>query len=76
MKNYYTENYKPDHTKFGGHIYLSDFETDYRGKDTPNGSEIAKRIAADFNFDIQCKKNIENKAKYGSCNYSLRKEKG
>lgn len=39
--------YKVDHTKFGGLIYLSDFNTDYRGKDNTNGSQIASRIEAD-----------------------------
>ena len=32
-----TKHYKIDHKKFGGYIYSSDFNTDYRGKDTPNG---------------------------------------
>lgn len=39
--------YKADHTKFGGLIYPSDFNTDYRGKDSTNGSQIASRIEAD-----------------------------
>ena len=30
---------------FGGLIYPSDFNTDYRGKDNNNGSQIASRIA-------------------------------
>lgn len=48
-----------DHTKFGGIICLSDFNTDYRGKDNTNGSTIANRIAADNRFDKQCKKQKE-----------------
>lgn len=52
--------YKVDHTKFGGIIYLSDFNTDYRGKDNVNGSPIAMRIVRDAQFDRQCKKNREN----------------
>jgi len=61
-KNFYTtENYKVDHSTFGGRIYLSDFETDYRGKDNKNGSSIAKRIVSDFIFDEKCRKNIENR---------------
>lgn len=39
--------YEVDHTKFGGIIYQSDFNTDYRGKDNTNGSQIASRIEAD-----------------------------
>ena len=54
------ENYKVDHTKFGGIIYPSDFNTDCRGKYTPNGSSYASRIINDWNFDKQCQKNIEN----------------
>ncbi len=60
MTNYYTtRNYKPDHSTFGGIIYQSDFETDYRGKDNKNGSTIAQRIVSDHGFDERCRKNIE-----------------
>lgn len=52
-----TGNYKVDHTKFGGLIYPSDFNTDYRGKTNKNGSEIANRIVGDKKFDEQCKRN-------------------
>lgn len=58
---YRTRNYKPDHTKFGGKITLSDFNTDYRGKDNTNGSTIANRIANDRKFDEQCRKNMLTK---------------
>lgn len=57
--------YKVDHTKFGGIIYLSDFNTDYKGKNNTNGSAIAKRIANDERFDAQCNKNILNNKNYG-----------
>lgn len=40
--------YKVDHTKFGGIIYPSDFNTDYRGKNNTYGSQIASRIEADW----------------------------
>lgn len=53
--------YKMDHTKFGGLIYPSDFNTDYRGKDNTKGSQIASRIISDRNFDYTCKKNLEKK---------------
>lgn len=46
------------HTTFGGYIYPSDFNTDYRGKDNPKGSPIARRILSDQRFDEQCGKNI------------------
>lgn len=39
--------YEADHTKFGGIIYPSDFNTDYRGKDNTSGSQIANRIETD-----------------------------
>lgn len=39
--------YEVDYTKFGGLIFPSDFNTDYRGKDNTNGSSIASRIEAD-----------------------------
>lgn len=45
------EVYEVDHTTFGGIIYSSDFNTDYRGKNNTNGSLIAQRIAADQRFD-------------------------
>lgn len=51
--------YEIDHTKFGGLIFPSDFNTDYKGKDNKNGSIIASRIAQDQKFDNQCRKNIK-----------------
>lgn len=56
-----TNFYKPDHTHFGGIIYLSDFETEWKGKKNQNGSIIASRIAGDKRFDEQCRQNIQNK---------------
>ena len=58
-KFYETENFIIDHTKFGGLVCLSDFNTDHRGKNNTHGSPIATRIAADRNFDNQCRKNKE-----------------
>lgn len=55
--------YATDHTKFGGKIYLSDFETDYKRKSNTNGSTIAQRIMSDHRFDEQCRKNIEARRK-------------
>lgn len=49
--------YEVDHTKFGGIIYPSDFNTDYRGKDNTYGSKIAERIEA----DRQMEKNLWKK---------------
>ena len=60
---YRTGNYKVDHTTFGGVIYPSDFNTNYREKDNTNGSSIAHRITNDSNFDKQCKKNKEEKGR-------------
>lgn len=50
-KNYITETFDKQHRHLGGIIYNSDFNTDYRGNDTPNGSFIAARIASDFNWE-------------------------
>ena len=62
MTNYYyktmTKTHK-DPTRFGGTIYLSDFETDYRGHDNIHGSTIARRIAMDWMFDKKCWQNLE-----------------
>ncbi len=44
---------------FGGVINPSDYNTDYRGKDSKHGSQIAKRIISDQNFDYRCKINID-----------------
>ncbi len=64
MKNLFnqTEIYKTDHTKFGGLICLSDFNTERRGKYPADGSPIAARILRDQKFDLQCRKNKENTA--------------
>lgn len=40
---------------YGGYIFASDFCTDYEG--TRN---IANRIVSDWQFDEQCRKNIDN----------------
>lgn len=52
---YKRKPYKPDHTKFGGVIYYSDFDTNY-----PSGN-IAERIEKDRRFDEQCRKNLINR---------------
>lgn len=56
-----TKSYTADHTTFGGQIYYSDFNTDYRGADNTQGSAIAIRITQDFRFDQQCRQTLENK---------------
>jgi len=50
IKNFYTttETFDKEHRHFGGTIYPSDFNTDYRGKDSTNSSSIAARIMSDF----------------------------
>lgn len=55
-----TERFDKEHRHLGGKICPSDFNTDYRGKDYTNGSDIASRIAADFQWE---KKILENKKK-------------
>ena len=54
-----TKNYKVDHSKFGGIIYPSDYNTEYRGNDNVKGSIIASRIIKDQIFDTQCQKNAD-----------------
>ncbi|MDE7016026.1 MAG: hypothetical protein K2P65_00425 [Lachnospiraceae bacterium] len=54
------------HTTFGGKIYLSDFNTDYRGKPKAGGSAIASRIAQDAKFDEQCRRNANGLKGEGS----------
>jgi len=48
-------NYEVDYTKFGGVIYPSDFYPGF------NSGDIARRIISDWNFDKQCRKNIEER---------------
>lgn len=60
---YHTSNiFHVDHSTFGGVIYPSDFETDYRRKNSQTGSAIASRIMSDLRFDRQCRQNVENRA--------------
>lgn len=41
------------HRKFGGTVYQSDFNTDYRGKDNEDGSHIAARIESDYRREMK-----------------------
>ena len=56
---YRTENYKPDHTTFGGTINFSDFCTDHNRSE--KSKSWAERIVSDWRFDEQCKKNALNR---------------
>lgn len=63
MNDFYsTGTYKHDPTTFGGLIYESDFNTDFRGKNEKS-STIASRIMADMKFDKQCKQFAESRDK-------------
>lgn len=73
MEKNYINNYKADHTRFGGTIYLGDFETDYRG-DNHELSTIANRIASDMKFDERCKREAESRNRRSTHSLS-RKEK-
>lgn len=57
-----TENtrydYDDPHSHFGGIIYPSDFNTTH-----PDNRNIANRIASDWSFDMQCRKNEEARNK-------------
>ncbi len=55
--------YEIDHTTFGGLIYPSDFNTDYRGKDNNNGSQIAKSYSKKINKLINNGENIGKASK-------------
>lgn len=59
-----TERFDKEHIHLGGKIYQSDFNTDYRGKDNTNGSIIASRIAADFQWEKKILGNIEKNKQY------------
>lgn len=48
--------YKVNHTKFGGIIYPSDFDTNHKNTNNFYGSPIASRIVSDARFDKECKK--------------------
>lgn len=50
-----------DHSTFGGIIYASDFNTDYRKRHPIYGSSIANRIVQDQKFDEQCRRNLLNR---------------
>lgn len=55
-RNYYTTgNYKLDHSTCGSQIYNYDFDG------YVSMSSMAERIISDWEFDKQCKKNIENR---------------
>lgn len=49
-------SYKTDHTKFGGLIYLCDFNTNFSKQYAAKESSVANRIANDMRFDEQCRK--------------------
>ena len=49
------ENYKVDHSKFGGLIYPFDFDIEYN-----ESKHVAGRIESDIKFDEMCKRLSEN----------------
>ncbi len=59
--NYITESFDKEHTHFGGIIYLSDFNTDYRIQENKYGSSIAARIESDFRWEKNLMKGTVNK---------------
>lgn len=56
--NYNSQRFDKEHRRFGGIIYQSDFNTDYRGKGKDNtyGSTIASRIESDFKWEQKLRK--------------------
>lgn len=72
INNFYrTGTFDKEHIHFGGRIYPSDFNTDYRGNDSKNGSSVAKRIMDDWKFDQQCKRNAEFRSKERLCSANV-----
>ena len=55
-KYFINTTYDYDPTKFGGKIYLDDFNTCY-----PPKYPMSSRIISDWKFDEYCKTNIENR---------------
>lgn len=65
-----------DHTKFGGLIFPSDFNTECRKKGYAASSAIAARIVQDRNFDEQCRKNRSQKTIFEKTGHTkIKKEK-
>ena len=69
-ENYYNTIPHQTHRTFGGVIYPSDFEINFTLFDAPHssdrystGSSIAARIKQDWDFDKQCRFNIENRTR-------------
>ena len=61
--NYKTERFDPEHTHFGGLIYLSDFYTGCGVKSNTNGSPIASHIEADFKWERKLYENHQKERK-------------
>ena len=57
--NYNSQRFDKEHRHFGGLIYRSDFNTDYRGKDNTNGSTIASSIESDFRWEHKLYENYQ-----------------
>ena len=55
-ETFHSETFRPNHTTYGGTIYQGDFDAHH------SISDIAARIAASWNFDRQCQRNIANRA--------------
>lgn len=63
-ENYWRKRFSADHSRFGGLVAPSDFDTSYMGTNTDNqkkSSSIASRIASDMKFDEQCLRDAENR---------------
>lgn len=50
-----------DPSTYGGLIYPSDFNTNFRANGNAGSSAIAARILSDQRFDMQCRKKQEEK---------------
>lgn len=61
--NYKTGRFDPEHTHFGGLIYLSDFYTGCSGKSNTKGSLIAQRIESDFVWERKIYNNHQKERK-------------
>ena len=52
---YRTNPYNEDHTRFGGRIFISDFDR------KSSLAEITGRIISDLCFDRECEQNAKNR---------------
>lgn len=68
IKGIGSERFDREHKHFGGKIYPSDFNTDYRGDDNTKGSTIARRIEIDFRWERSLLRQYANTNRFRKTN--------